>query len=212
MSTLKVNTIQKRSGSAIAIGESGDTVTLTGTTNIVGNTAITGTTNIVGNTAITGTISSTGTTFGGNNDNYFLAFRSGVNASPSGSTWTAYTHNDTHVNNNSVYNTSTGEFTVPSGGAGRYYFHSQFWASQIDDGQIAQIAIWDDTSGSFAATEAKTRSNYARSTGNGKGSNPQVSCILDLAVGDKVKTYVYIESGGIFANSQYNYFLGYKLA
>ena len=64
MSTLKVNTIQKRSGSAIAIGESGDTVTLTGTTNIVGNTAI------------TGTISSTGTTFGGNNDNYFLAIRS----------------------------------------------------------------------------------------------------------------------------------------
>ena len=63
MSTLKVNTIQKRSGSAIAIGESGDTVTLTGTTNITGNTAI------------TGTLSSTGTSFG--ISKYFLVHRSG---------------------------------------------------------------------------------------------------------------------------------------
>ena len=201
VSQIKVNEIIKQSGSSITIGESGDTV------------AVTGTTNIVGNTAIPGTLTCTGTTLGGgSNDNYFLAFRSGGNASPSSETWTAYTHNDTHVNNNSVYDTSSGEFTVPSGGAGRYFFHSQFWASNIDDGEIAQISIWDDTSGSFAATEAKTRTNYARSTGNGKGSNPQVSCILDLAVGDKVKTYVYVESGGIYANSQYNFFMGYKLA
>jgi hypothetical protein len=200
MSTLKVNTIQKRSGSAIAIGESGDTVTLTGTTNIVGNTAI------------TGTISSTGTTFGGNNDNYFLAFRSGGNASPSANTWTAYTHNDTHVNNNSVYDTSSGEFTVPAGGAGRYFFYTQFWASQLDDGQLAQVSLWDDTSGSFAATEAKTRSGRMYGVGTDKGGAVTVSAILDLAVGDKVKTFVYVESGGIFANSQYNYFLGYKLA
>lgn len=200
MSTLKVNTIQKRSGSAIAIGESGDTVTLTGTTNIVGNTAI------------TGTISSTGTTFGGNNDNYFLAFRSGVNASPSAATWTAYTHNDTHVNNNSVYDTSSGEFTVPAGGAGRYYFHTQFWASQIDDGEVAQVSLWDDTSGSFASSENKTRSSFGYGVGTDKGFAVQASAILDLAVGDKVKTYVYVASGGIFANSQYNYFLGFKLA
>ena len=59
MSTLKVNTIQKRSGSSLSIGESGDTVTVTGTT-----TNIVGATNITGDTAITGTISSTGTTFG----------------------------------------------------------------------------------------------------------------------------------------------------
>ena len=200
MSTLKVNTIQKRSGSAIAIGESGDTVTLTGTTNIVGNTAI------------TGTISSTGTTFGGNNDNYFQAYRPGTNASPSANTWTAYVYNSTLVNNNSVYDTSSGEFTVPTDGAGRYFFHSQFWASQIDDGESAEIAIWDDISGSFASSEARTRSSFGFGTGTDKGFACKVSCILDLSVGDKVKTYVKVTSGGIFANSQYNYFLGYKLA
>tara|TARA_A100001391_G_C4996278_1_gene259537 strand:- start:45 stop:647 length:603 start_codon:yes stop_codon:yes gene_type:complete len=200
MSTLKVNTIQKRSGSAIAIGESGDTVTLTGTTNIVGNTAI------------TGTISSTGTTFGGNNDNYFQAYRPGTNASPSANTWTAYVYNSTLVNNNSVYDTSSGEFTVPADGAGRYFFHSQFWASQIDDGESAEIAIWDDISGSFASSEARTRSSFGFGTGTDKGFACKVSCILDLSVGDKVKTYVKVTSGGIFANSGYNYFLGYKLA
>ena len=194
VSEIKVNKIIKQSGSSVEIGESGDSI------------------NIVGNTAITGTISSTGTTFGGNNDNYFLAFRSGVNASPSANTWTAYTHNDTHVNNNSVYDTSTGEFTVPAGGAGRYYFYTQFWASQIDDGHVAQVSLWDDTSGSFASSENKTRSSFVRSPGTDKGGVPSISTILDLAVGDKVKTYVYVESGGIFANSQYNYFLGYKLA
>ena len=194
VSEIKVNKIIKQSGSSVEIGESGDSI------------------NIVGNTAITGTISSTGTTFGGNNDNYFLAFRSGVNASPSANTWTAYTHNDTLVNNNSVYDTSSGEFTVPAGGAGRYFFNSQFWASQIDDGEVAQISIWDDTSGSFAATESKTRSSFGYGVGTDKGFACNVSCILDLAVGDKVKTYVYVASGGIFANSQYNYFLGYKLA
>ena len=45
MSTLKVDTILKRTGTGtIAIGQSGDTLSLTGTTNITGNTAITGTT------------------------------------------------------------------------------------------------------------------------------------------------------------------------
>ena len=187
---------------------------ITGTIPVTsGGTGLTsGTTNIVGNTAITGTISSTGTTFGGNNDNYFQAYRPGTNASPSANTWTAYVYNSTLVNNNSVYDTSSGEFTVPTDGAGRYFFHSQFWASQIDDGESAEIAIWDDISGSFASSEARTRSSFGFGTGTDKGFACKVSCILDLSVGDKVKTYVKVTSGGIFANSGYNYFLGYKLA
>ena len=52
VSQIKVNEIIKQSGSSISIGESGDTLSLTGTTNITGNTAI------------TGTLSSTGTSLG----------------------------------------------------------------------------------------------------------------------------------------------------
>ena len=53
MSTLKVDEILKRTGTGtITLGQSGDTLSLTGTTNITGNTAI------------TGTLSSTGTSLG----------------------------------------------------------------------------------------------------------------------------------------------------
>ncbi len=87
-SIIRADTIQDLSGNNI-INESGNTITIGASGD---------TTNIVG------TLQNNGSAVGGgNNDNYFLAFRSGVNASPSANTWTAYTHNDTHVNNNSVY-------------------------------------------------------------------------------------------------------------
>ena len=40
---------------------------------------------------------------------------------------------------------------------------------------------------------------------------PQVHTLAQLSVGDKVNTQVYVESGGIYANTQINYFIGYKL-
>jgi hypothetical protein len=201
MSTLKVNTIQKRSGSAIAIGESGDTVNLTGATNIVGNTAI------------TGTLTCSGTTLGGgSNDGYFMAYRDGTNEGPSAATWTAYVYNATHVNDGSAYNTSNGEYTAPS--AGRYFFESQFWASQLDNEQACQVSHYFDlaSAGSFTQNTARTRYGLGRGVGTDKGPAVRVGTLVDLAAGDKVKTFVYVDSGGIFANSGYNYFLGYKLA
>ena len=195
-STLRVDTIQNSSGaSEVKI----DAIKDTG-----GNTIISSD----GSGTFTSNLPSTASA----NDNYFLAFRSGGNLSPSANTWTAFVHNDTHVNHNTVYSTSTGEFTVPSGGAGRYFFNSQFWASQIDDGESAEIGIWDDISGSFAQVEARTRSSFGFGTGTDKGFACNVSSIIDLSVGDKVKTYIKVTSGGVFANYGYNYFLGFKLA
>ena len=200
MSKLFVDQVDPKTATTLTLGTSGDTINIpSGATLSIASGA-------------TLANSGTATGIGNSNDNYFQAYRPGTNASPSAATWTAYVYNATLVNNNSVYDTSSGEFTVPSGGAGRYFFNSQFWASQIDDGEVAQISIWDDTSGSFAATESKTRSSFGYGVGTDKGFACNVSCILDLAVGDKVKTFVYVASGGIFANSQYNYFLGFKLA
>ena len=195
-SILKVDTIQNTSGaSEVKI----DAIKDTGGNTIISSNG-------------TGTFTSNLPSTASANDNYFLAFRSGGNASPSANTWTAYVHNDTHVNNNSVYSTSDGAFTVPSGGAGRYYFYSQFWASQIDDGESAEIGIWDDISGSFAQVEARTRSSFGFGTGTDKGFAVNTASIIDLSVGDKVKTYIKVTSGGVFANYGYNYFLGFKLA
>ena len=145
------------------------------------------------------------------NSGYFMSYRSTGNESPSADTWTAYVYDTAHVNDGTAYSTSTGEYTAAS--AGRYYFESQFWASQIDDGEVAQIQHYFDLSsaGSFSSNTARSRSSFGFGTGTDKGFAPTVSTLVDLAAGDKIKTYVYVASGGIFANSGYNYFLGFKL-
>jgi hypothetical protein len=146
------------------------------------------------------------------NSGYFMAYRDGTNESPSAATFTAYIYNAEHTDGSSAYNTTNGEYTAPS--AGRYFFESQFWASQIDDAQSCQIAHYFDLSsaGSFSNNTARTRIGLDRGTSTDQGPAVRVATLVDLAAGDKVKTYVYVSSGGIFANSSYNYFLGFKLA
>jgi len=146
------------------------------------------------------------------NSGYFMAYRSSGNESPSADTFTAYVYDTEHIDGSSAYNTSNGEYTAPS--AGRYFFESQFWASQIDDAQSCQVAHYFDLSsaGSFSNNTARTRLGLGRGTSTDQGPTVRVATLVDLAAGDKVKTYVYVSSGGIFANSSYNYFLGFKLA
>ena len=146
------------------------------------------------------------------NSGYFMAYRDGTNESPPADTFTAYVYNGEHTDGSSAYNTTNGEYTAPS--AGRYFFESQFWASQIDDAQSCQIAHYFDLSsaGSFSNNTARTRFGLDRGTSTDQGPTVRVATLVDLAAGDKVKTYIYVSSGGVFANSSYNYFLGFKLA
>ena len=192
VSQIKVNEIIKQSGSSISIGESGDTIN-------------------IGTTGDTINLAGSAYAEAGTNSGYFMAYRSGGNESPSANTWTPYIYDTTHVNDGTAYSTSTGEYTAAS--AGRYYFESQFWASQIDDGEVAQIQHYFDLSsaGSFSLNTARSRNSFGFGTGTDKGFAPTVSTLVDLAAGDKIKTYIYVASGGIFANAGYNYFLGFKL-
>ena len=132
MSTLKVNTIQKRSGSSIAIGESGDTVTLTGTTNITGNTAI------------TGTLTCSGTTLGGEkNLPYFCANMNG-NQECAANTFTTLAFNQESSDSGSCYNTSTYRFTPNV--TGRYYISGFIRSAETEDHDNFQLAIYKNGS------------------------------------------------------------------
>ena len=132
MSTLKVNTIQKRSGSSIAIGESGDTVTLTGTTNITGNTAI------------TGTLTCSGTTLGGEkNLPYFCANMNG-NQECAANTFTTLAFNQESSDSGSCYNTSTYRFTPNV--TGRYYISGFIRSAESEDHDNFQLAIYKNGS------------------------------------------------------------------
>jgi hypothetical protein len=144
----------------------------------------------------------------------FIAVRGSGNVTPSANTWTNYTFDTAHVNLGSGFSTIDGYFTVPSDGAGYYYFTSQFFAAEIDDEQIAQIRHGFDIggAGSFSSNTERTRASSVRGVGTNKaGAMPQVHTLAQLSVGDKVNTQVYVESGGIYANNQINYFIGYKL-
>ena len=132
MSTLKVNTIQKRSGSSIAIGESGDTVTLTGTTNITGNTAI------------TGTLTCSGTTLGGEkNLPYFCANMNG-NQECAANTFTTLAFNQESSDSGSCFNTSTYRFTPNV--TGRYYISGFIRSAETEDHDNFQLAIYKNGS------------------------------------------------------------------
>ncbi len=184
VSQLKVNEIIKQSGSSIVIGESGDTITVNGTP--------------------AGSVTNTPA---------FLAVRDSGNVTPSANTWTNYTFNTAHINLGSGFSTSDGYFTVPSGGAGYYFFASQFYAAEIDTNELAQIRHGFDigSAGSFTSNTERTRIGKLRGYESNSGEAPQVHTFAQLNVGDKVNTQVYVESGSIYANNDINYFIGYRL-
>ena len=147
------------------------------------------------------------------NEPSFLAVRDSGNVTPSANTFTNYTFNTVHINLGNGFSTSDGYFTVPSGGAGYYFFASQFVASELDTNQLTQIRHCFDLggAGSFTPNTERTRISRLRGQENNSAETPQVHTFAQLNVGDKVNTQVYMESGGIYANNDMNYFIGYRL-
>jgi len=104
----------------------------------------------------------------------------------------------------SAYNTSTGEFTVPSGQDGKYFFTAQ--------------VQWDTTA-DFDSTLIEIRKNgtvmmYGDVNPNRYYNTISVNSLLELAVSDVVTIRVNQQSGGSIdiAGQNYRcYFTGYKL-
>jgi hypothetical protein len=111
MSTLKVDTILKRTGTGtITVGQSGDTITIpSGATLSVAGSSVTA----VDNTP------------------YFLAERTGSNQTISNATTTTIQYNTATVNEGSCYDNSTYKFTPTT--AGVYFFRAKMaWNSATD--------------------------------------------------------------------------------
>ena len=112
MSTLKVDTILKKAGTGtITIGQSGDTVTL-------------------------GTGASQ-SGFGGTNTPNFFAKTSSQSISASTTTVVVYSSED--YDTSSLYDTSTGRFTVDANTTGKYFFFAsvKYAASSITRNNLA---------------------------------------------------------------------------
>ena len=194
MSTLKVDTILKRTGTGtITVGQSGDTISIPSGATL--NSAGTNTLEGISNTpAFDARASSnqTGLTSGG---------------------WTKVQFDTELFDTDSAYDNVNDKFTVPTGKAGKYYFTT--FAKINSAGGSATLlgsGMRFHKNGSNVKESIHFIANGANSA-EGKG----VSCVLDLAVSDYIEVYAYYQdngggTGSITGNTDFDtFFTGYKL-
>jgi len=104
MSEIQANKLSPASGTALQVGDSGDTITIPSGATITNNGTQTG--------------------FGGTNTSLFKAYYTG-NGSISANTNTKIVFNNEYFDSNNVYDTSTGKFTAPE--SATYFFLAQFY-------------------------------------------------------------------------------------
>ena len=94
----------------------------------------------------------------------------------------------------SCYNTSNGQFTVPSGEAGKYVFGTNIWFVDAN-GNVSDMLVYVHTTISSTATQ--TQFARAESTSNGNlhtQLNLGGTFTLNLGVGDIVKIQAYADT------------------
>jgi|TARA_Y100000004_G_scaffold188396_1_gene242443 hypothetical protein len=185
MSTLKVDTILKRTGTGtITVGQSGDTISVpTGATLSVSGSA----------SGLPDNTPSFSVTLSGNQ-------------SIGNSSWTKLTFDTEYWDSDSAF--ASNKFTVPSGEAGKYYFGFTTRIQNIDDGESASIKLYKN--GSQADGERSLGQNY--SSASNQGISVSGFYIDEAAVDDYYEVYAYhTEGSSQNAENSGTVFFGYKL-
>ena len=108
--------------------------------------------------------------------------------------------------------TEGASWTCPSGKAGKYFVHANIYLNggqnHLDDGEYALIVIQKNDT----LLDNTLVSNYTAQT-NGTAS-VQTSALLEIAVGDKLQSYVYHteSAGGVLHTVNSCQFSGFRLA
>tara|TARA_R100001126_G_scaffold100154_1_gene77270 strand:+ start:530 stop:1111 length:582 start_codon:yes stop_codon:yes gene_type:complete len=168
VSQIKVNEIIKQSGSSITLGESGDTISIPSGATL--------------NSAGTNTLS------GIDNGPAWHAFLS-ANQNCSNATETVILFDHEALDTNSAYDPSTGRFTVPSGGAGKYLIYAQLVRNNFTNSRyLSRIRV----NGSHASQSEQRNTD----TGGTTYQTVNITSIQTLAEGDYVDVTLYQDSGG----------------
>ena len=192
MGTLFVDKLDPQSGTSLEIGSSGDTITIPSGCTITNNGTQTG--------------------FGGTNTPSFKAHFAGDPNNPqpiSSSTYTVLQLDGEVYDTDSAYDTSNYRFTVPSGKAGKYYFHAQLYWNETPVTQ-PRIYIYKNGSqlarfGSFDHTTQPTNFQYHMHT---------VSCLDNASVGDYYDARIYHGTGSnknVWGGNMGTFFEGFKI-
>ena len=203
MSEIQANKLSPASGTALTLGDSGDTLTLTAGANLtLGGSSTT----ITIPSGATITNSGTATGFGEDNAPYFLANGSGTQTIADATMVTlAYNQLIDSLDSASGYNTSTYRYTVQSGGAGLWYFSAGVYYGQITNGAQYDIAFY------------KNGTNYTQAravAGGAHMANPQAQFIYKMAVSDYVEVKVYQNTGSdrtATLSDRSSFFGGYRI-
>ena len=185
MSTLKVDTILKRTGTGtITVGQSGDTISVpTGATLSVSGSA----------SGLPDNTPSFSVTLSGNQ-------------SIGNSSWTKLTFDTEYWDTDSAF--ASNKFTVPSGEAGKYFFGYTTRVQNIDDGESVSIKLYKN--GSQADGERSLGQNY--SSASNQGISVSGFYIDEAAVDDYYEVYAYhTEGSSQNAENSGTVFFGYKL-
>jgi len=189
MGTLFVDKLDPQSGTSLEIGSSGDTMTVPSGATF----------------NVAGTLQSGGAAVA--NTPTFAVKLSAAQSIPS-ATNTLLQFNTEDWDTDSAYDTSNYRFVVPSGAAGKYFFHARVyieWGNAA--GEIGRLQIAKN--GTAMAIDAMTASGDPTS-----GSSIRISTVLDLAVSDYVDVRLYHNQGGsqdADNDSDFTYFTGFKL-
>ena len=183
MSTLKVDTILKRTGTGtITVGQSGDTITIPSGATL--NSAGTNTLEGIANTPA------------------FGVTLSGNQSLPDG-TFTKITFDNELWDSDSAF--ASNKFTVPSGKAGKYFFTVIGYTDGQDDGEHFVLAFYKNGSRIYREVGWTSPSSDAV-------MRSMASVTLDLSVSDYVEVYAYQNEGSARnLQSQYTQFSGHRL-
>jgi len=124
----------------------------------------------------------------------------GTGLTVANSTWTELVGATENFDTDSVYSTSTGRFTVPTGQAGKYFF---YYGSGIsgnpDDAEKVSVKLHKNGS-QVARSSVITYSSKDNNTTEVKGSY-----LLDLAEGDYVSVYMNHNEGASTSDAVVNF-------
>ena len=198
MSTLKVDTIQKRTGTGtINVGQSGDTIAMPSATL---TTALPITSGGTGGTSFSAA--------GLANSPAFSSYASsGTQGTVGDNTWTKVILNLENYDTDSAYDTSNGRFTVPSGGAGKYVFTFQCYMYPSNAGPSMQYRLYINGNGQGGMTSGIDLGSNNLST----VAIPATSMTANLSEGDYVEFYVKGNTGSgnnVIADMRFG---GYRL-
>ncbi len=175
MATLFVDKIDPQSGTTLSLGSSGDTVALT-----------------------SGVVQS--------NLNYpaFLANASS-NTSVANNSLTKLTLDDLQFDTNSAWDATNYRFTVPSGGAGKYFFRGSGRINTLGNGKVFALEFQKNGTSILQGKVIQTmgvQENIAHG----------INTIQDMSVGDYIEIFIYQNNGTtLTANSLYASLGGYRI-